>query len=67
MNYQDSGARLNTCPECGHYGWAHGKHGCVVLVYNTPKPGEQQVRLCCPCIRSRESFIEKAFDACWRI
>lgn len=66
MSYQDPAARTNTCPECGHYGWAHGRHGCVVLVRQTPSASAIHV-VCCGCLRTRESFIEKAFDACYRI
>lgn len=62
MSYQDPGARTHTCPDCGHYGWAHGRHGCVVVRYDKERGHE----LTCSCVRARESFIAKAFDACWR-
>ena len=26
--------RLNTCPDCGHYSWAHSDTGCTVQVYD---------------------------------
>jgi len=67
MSYSDPGARVNTCPECGHYAWAHGKHGCVVIINKGGTCMSMEPEQCCPCLRTRESFIEKAFDACYRI
>lgn len=61
MSYQDPGARVSTCPDCGHYPHGHGQHGCLVIVRDA-----QGQRLCCNCLRTRESFIAKAFEACWR-
>lgn len=66
MSFGVPGARENTCPDCGHYTWNHGKTCCLAATLN-PDPNAKNLLCNCPCLRSFESFIAAAFDACYRI